>query len=124
MRIEYEDDRIPIYRTITEEDENVDTPEKIQLKLKEIAEDLGYQYQESSSHKLGRGTISIRNDVDILIKYGRKITSIYVAIGKARNGSYEASMYNCTNNSTDTDDVSVALQTASMICSEIRRKLM
>lgn len=124
MRIEYEDNRIPIYRTITEDDENIDTPEKIHDELKKIADNLGYQYKESSSHKLGRGVISIRNDVDILIKYGRKITSLYVAIGKSRNGGYEATMYNCTNNSADTDDVSVALQTSSMICSEIRRKLM
>lgn len=124
MRIEFEDNRIPIYRTITEDDESVNTPEQIQQKIKDIADNLGYQYKESSDRKLGRGIISVRNDTDIIIKYGTKITSIYVALGKVQSGKYEAPMYNCTNNSADIDDVSVALQTCSMICSEIRRKLM
>lgn len=125
LRIEFENNRIPIYRTtITEEDENIDTPEKIQEQLKQIAENLGYTYIESSSTRLGRGTISIRNDVDIIIKYGTRITSMMVALGSPANGRYEPPMYNCTSNSADIDDVSVALQTCSMVCSEIRQKLM
>lgn len=116
MRIEYENNKIPIYRTITEDDEGIDTPEQIQTVLIQIAEDLGYTYIEKTDYKLGNGTINITNDVSIIIKYGTRITTIYVNI--------EKSMYNCTTNSSTIDDVSVALQTASMICSEIRKKLM
>ena len=32
-------------------------------------------------------------------------------------------VYNCTKNSADIDDISVSLQTASMICNEIRQKI-
>jgi hypothetical protein len=124
MRIEYESNEIPIYRTITEDDEGIDTPEQIHNILEQIASDLGYQYIEKLDYKLGRGTIAVRNDVDIIIKYGSRITAIYVAIGNTNGDSYKAPMYNCTTNSSDIDDVSVALQTASMICSEIRKKLM
>lgn len=124
MRIEYESNEIPIYRTITEADEDIETPENIQANLMQIASDLGYTYIERTKYKLGQGSISVRNDVDIIIKYGTKINSIYVAVGKVSGGSYKAVMYNSTTNSSDIDDVSVALQTASMICDEIRKKLM
>lgn len=124
MRIEYESNEIPIYRTITEDNESVETPEDIQTSLIQIAEDLGYTYIEKTKYKLGQGNISVRNDVDIIIKYGTKINSIYVTIGRVSGSSYKAVMYNSTTNSSDIDDVSVALQTASMICDEIRKKLM
>ena len=124
MRIEFENKQIPIYTSITEDDERIDTPETIQRQLKTIAENLGYQYIETSSSKLGKGIISITNDVDIIIKYGKKLSGIYVAVGVESDGKYRAPMYNCTNNSSDIEDTSVALQTASMICSDIRRKLM
>lgn len=124
MRIEYESNEIPIYRTITEDDEGIDTPEKIQSVLEKIANDLGYQYIEAMEYKLGKGTIAVRNDVNIIIKYGTRITAIYVALGTGKDTSYKSPMYNCTTNSSDIDDVSVALQTASMICAEIRQRLM
>lgn len=124
MRIEYESNKIPIYKTITEDDEGIDTPEQIQEMLIKIAGDLGYQYIETYDYKLGRGVIAVRNDVDIIIKYGTRITAIYVAVGNTDGDTYKAPMYNCTTNSSDIDDVSVSLQTASMICAEIRKKLM
>lgn len=124
LRIEFESNEIPIYRPIMEDEERIDTPEGIQVQLKEIAEKLGYQYIENSSHRLGKGTISITNDLDIIIKYDKAITSIFVVIGNTLGNSYTPPMYDCTYNSSTIDDVSVALQTASMICAEIRQKLM
>ena len=120
MRIEYEDNRkIPLLRPIMEDEEELNTIEDIQLVLIEIAQNLGYDYEELSDNKLGVGFISITNDVSIIVKYNsNKVTSIQVQIGEFNKNKYE-----CTTNSATIDEISVALQTASMICSEIRRKI-
>jgi hypothetical protein len=123
MRIEYENNRIPIYRTmITEEDEeNILTKEDMRDNLKEIADDLGYTYIETRKDKLGDGKISISDDVNIRIKYNEEsVNHMDVTVGKGVNRP----SYDVTDNSATIDEISVALQTASMICSEIRRKLM
>ena len=124
MRIEYESNEIPIYKPLTEDDEGIDTPEQIQSALIKIADDLGYQYIEAQDFKLGKGVISITNSVDITIKYGTRITAIYVSVSNSNGNSSGSVMYNCLRNSADIDEVSVALQTASMLCAEIRQKLM
>ena len=119
MRIEYEDERIPLMRPIMEDEEELNTIEDIQAVLISIAEDMGYDYLEFSENRLGAGFISITNEVSIIIKYNReKITSIQVQVGE-----YNKTKYECTTNSATIDSISVALQTASMICAEIRRKL-
>lgn len=123
MRIEYENNEIPIYRTrITEEEEEtIPTRESMYAKLKEIADNLGYTYLETRKDKLGSGTISISNDVNIRIKYNAEsVNDINVTIGNTVNRP----AYNVTDNSATIDEISVDLQTASMICSEIRKKLM
>lgn len=123
MRIEYENNRIPIYRTmITEEDEeDILTKEDMRDNLKEIADDLGYTYIETRKDKLGDGKISISDDVNIRIKYNEEsVNHMDVTVGKGVNRPF----YDVTDNSATIDEISVALQTASMICSEIRRKLM
>lgn len=108
------------FRTIVEDDENVfDTPEKIYNELVKISEDLGYQYEEEYPDKLGKGTISIRNDLNIIVRYNKTLTNLYVSIGNTSGNV----IYNCTKNSADIDDISVSLQTASMICNEIRQKI-
>lgn len=108
------------FRTIVEDDENIlDTPEKINRALSKIARDLGYQYEEELSDKLGKGVISIRNDLNIVVRYNTSITNIFVTIGDTSGNV----VYNCTKNSADIDDISVSLQTASMICNEIRQKI-
>lgn len=124
MRIEFESNEIPIYRTITEDDEGIDTPELIQSQLMDVANNLGYQYQENSSNNLGRGIISIRNDVNIILNYDNQLISMYVSLGDSTRRNYEAPLYDCSNNCSTIDDISVALQTASMICAEIRKRLM
>ena len=119
MRIEYENDHIPFMRPIMEDEEEFVTIEDMQEELISIAEDMGYNYEESSE-KLGAGFIAITDDVNILIKYNAdKLLSINVQIGDYKTDN----KYNCTTNSSSIDEISVALQTASMICSEIRRKL-
>lgn len=123
MRIEYENNEIPIYRTrITEdEEETVSTRESMYAELKEIADNLGYTYLETRKDKLGSGTISISNDVNIRIKYNAEsVNDINVTIGNTVNRP----AYNVTDNNATIDEISVDLQTASMICSEIRKKLM
>ena len=123
MRIEYENNEIPIYRTrITEEEEEtIPTRESMYAKLKEIADNLGYTYLETRKDKLGSGTISISNDVNIRIKYNAEsVNDINVTIGNTVNRP----AYNVTDNGATIDEISVDLQTASMICSEIRKKLM
>ena len=108
------------FRTIVEDDENIlDTPEKIYKALNKIAKDLGYQYEEELADKLGKGVISIRNDLNIVVRYNTSITNIFVTIGDTSGNV----VYNCTKNSADIDDISVSLQTASMICNEIRQKI-
>ena len=125
MRIEYESNEIPLMRPIYEDEEEFElTLADMQAQLMEIAGDLGYQYIEQSESKLGKGTISITNDVTIVIRYNEeKVTYIYVGIGEARGDKFQTALYDCTTNASEIDSVSVALQTASMIISEIRRKL-
>ena len=123
MRIEYENNEIPIYRTrITEEEEEtIPTRESMYAKLKEMADNLGYAYIETRKDKLGSGNISISNDVNIRIKYNAEsVNDMNVTIGNTVNRP----AYNVTDNSATIDEISVDLQTASMICSEIRKKLM
>ena len=123
MRIEFEDNKIPVYRTrITEDDtENVPTKEDMQANLKEIADDLGYAYIETRRDKLGSGTISISDNVNIRIIYvAEYVTKIEVTVGKGTTRP----TFDSTDNSSTIDEISVDLQTASMICSEIRKKLM
>lgn len=119
MHIEYEDNRIPLMRPIMEDEEELTTIEDIQAVLISIAEDMGYDYMEFSENRLGAGFIAITNDVSIIVKYSReKITSIQVQVGE-----FNKNKYDCTTNSSTIDSISVSLQTASMICAEIRRKL-
>ena len=120
LRIEYEDNnKIPLLRPIMEDEEDLDTIEDIQFILIDIAQNLGYDYMELSENKLGAGFISITNNVSIIIKYNSdRITSIEVQIGE-----FNKNKYDCTTNSSTIDEISVALQTASMICAEIRRKI-
>ena len=119
LRIEYENDRIPFMRPIMEDEKEFVTIEDMQEELISIAEDMGYNYEESSE-KLGAGFIAVTDDVNILIKYNAdKLLSIDVQVGDYKTDN----KYNCTTNSSSIDEISVALQTASMICSEIRRKL-
>ena len=106
------------FRTIVEEDEDAYTPERISRELTQIANNLGYQYEEFGQ-TYGKGIISIRNDLNIIIRYNTQLTDIRVSIGD-NDGNMN---YNCTKNSSDIDEVSVALQTASMICNEIRQKI-
>ena len=122
MRIEFERNRIPIHRTrITEDDENVSTKETVQTSLKTIADKLGYAYIETRRDRLGNGNISITNDVNIRIMYSDEaVTHIDVTVGR---GTTRPS-FDTTDNSATIDEISVALQTASMICSEIRKNLM
>ena len=119
MRIEYEDERIPFMRPIMEDEDEFVTIEDMQAELIAIAEDMGYFYEESSE-KLGVGFIAITDDVNIIVKYNEtKLLSLYVQVGDYKSDN----KYDCTTNSSSIDEISVALQTASMICSEIRRKL-
>jgi hypothetical protein len=119
VRIEYEDERIPFMRPIMEDEEDFVTIEDVQEELIAIAEDMGYFYEESSE-KLGAGFIAITDDVNIIIKYNvDKLLSLNVQVGDFKTDN----KYDCTTNSSSIDEISVALQTASMICSEIRRKL-
>ena len=120
MRIEYEDNnRIPLLRPIMEDEEDLITIEDIQLTLIEIAQNLGYDYIELSENRLGAGFISITNEVSITVKYNSdRIISLEVQIGE-----FNKNRYDCTTNSSTIDEISVALQTASMIMAEIRRKI-
>jgi hypothetical protein len=119
MRIEYENERMPMLRPIMEDEEELIVIEDIQAILIEIAQNLGYDYIELSENKLGAGFIDITNDVSIIIKYNReKIISLKVQVG-----DFNKNKFDCTTNSSTIDEISVALQTASMICAEIRRKI-
>lgn len=106
------------FRTIVEEDEDIYTPERINREITQIVKNLGYQYSEMGQ-SYGKGTISIRNDLNIIIRYNTRLTDMRVSIG---NNDGNAN-YNCTKNSSSIDELSVALQTASMICDEIRQKI-
>lgn len=120
MRIEYESNEIPLMRPIYEDEEEFDSIEDIQITLTEIAQDLGYDYIELSNTKLGSGQIAITNDVTINVRYDSyRVKSLSVQIGQFNKNT----KYDCTTNSSTIDNISVALQTASMILSEIRRKL-
>ena len=124
MRIEIESNEIPLYQ-IQEADEPELTTESdkiqyVQNQLKEIAEDLGYTYEERSRAMLGRGAIAISNNVNIIVEYGKRVSRIYVAIGK---DTRKRPMYDCSTNSASIGDLSVQLQTATMIVDTIRKKL-
>lgn len=108
------------FKTLVEDEDIIDTPEKISAELRKIAKNLGYNYKEASSATLGKGIIYVSNDVKIIIRYNTKINEIYVAIGEKDD---RRPLYNCTDVSSNIDDVSVDLQTASMICNEIRQKI-
>ena len=119
MRIEYEDERVPLLRPIMEDEEDITTIEDVQAILIEIANNFSYDYIEISDNKLGAGFIDLTNDVSIIIRYTKeKVTSIQVQIG-----NFNKTKFDCTTNSATIDEISVALQTASMICAEIRRKI-
>ena len=109
-------------KSLREDDEIMDAVEYIQTELYKIADNLGYSSREKSSNP-GTHIISISNNVNVIIKYNTKINNIFVTIGKY-DGAGGGRVYNCTNNSADVENISVSLQTASMICDEIRRKLM
>lgn len=115
MRIEYESNEIPVYRTITEDD-NSDTD--IETTLKDIADNLGYFFYAEDNNK---GTISITDDVNIVVRFTNKVTSIEVTIGKNKN---KQPTYKITKSNSSIDEISVALQTASMVCAEIRKRLL
>lgn len=108
------------YSHILEEDENNDELQQLRTELQTIANDLGYDYIDTSENGNNRGLISISDDVNILISFDGNITSLRVRIGREPR---KRAKYNCYSNSSTIDNISVELQTASMICSEIRKKL-
>lgn len=108
------------YSHILAEDEEIDSLSQLRSELKTVANDLGYNYIDKSENGNNKGIISISDDVNIVIQFRTKIDSIRVEIGKYKD---KQPTYNCYNNSAAIDEISVSLQTASMICSELRKKL-
>ena len=108
------------FKTLIEDEDIINTPEKINNELQKITKNLGYNYKEASSVTLGKGIIYVANDLKIIVRYNTKINEIYVTVGEKED---RRPLYNCTDVSSTIDDLSVNLQTASMICDEIRQKI-
>ena len=95
--------------------EDEDNKIRIHDTLVSICKSLGYIFKESNKYNYGTGKIFISSSLVIEIVYSFDIESIYTII--------MTDDINCTDSYKDLDNLSVDLQTATMIIDTIHTKL-
>lgn len=89
--------------------------ETIVDKLSKIGDDLGYDFIGGVTS----GSFSLSNSVEVFVRYSDdKIQKLEVRLLKSNP------RFNCMRNTTEVDNISVELQTATLIVKSVKQKLM
>lgn len=112
------DDIVIVDDEDTDEEEiedEVEEEETIVDKLSKIGDDLGYDFIGGVTS----GSFSLSNSVEVFVRYSDdKIQKLEVRLLKSNP------RFNCMRNTTEVDNISVELQTATLIVKSVKQKLM
>jgi len=114
------DDIVIVGDEDTDEEEVEDEIEEVEEetivdKLSKIGDDLGYGFIGGVTS----GSFSLSNSVEVFVRYSDgKIQKLEVRLLKSNP------RFNCMRNTTEVDNISVELQTATLIVKSVKQKLM
>jgi hypothetical protein len=117
---EDEDDIVIVDDEDADEEEIEDDIEEVEEetivdKLSKIGDDLGYDFIGGVTS----GSFSLSNSVEVFVRYSDdKIQKLEVRLLKSNP------RFNCMRNTTEVDNISVELQTATLIVKSVKQKLM
>jgi hypothetical protein len=117
---EDEDDIVIVDDEDADEEEIEDEIEEVEEetivdKLSKIGDDLGYDFIGGVTS----GSFSLSNSVEVFVRYSDdKIQKLEVRLLKSNP------RFNCMRNTTEVDNISVELQTATLIVKSVKQKLM